>query len=160
MIDQRVSQGIKSNFFMNEAMKQNANSSHKVLISGKRESVDTLIELSQLLEKNNGEKKSTILYRLGEILAFDLGNKNDSIPYFNNIVNNFIRRIKAKGTGVANVQLNYLLALIFKPIGMVENRPTDLVANATKFVRLKDFSHYASSFFLTLKIHCSQNNPL
>ena len=79
----------KSNFFMNEAMKQNANSSHKVLISGKSESVVTLIELSQLLEKNNGEKKSTILYRLGEILAFDLGNKNDSIPYFNNIVNNF-----------------------------------------------------------------------
>ena len=29
------------------------------------------------------------LFRLGEILAFDLGNLNDSIDYFENIVNNF-----------------------------------------------------------------------
>ena len=79
----------KSNFFMNEAMKQNANSSHKVLISNKRDAVANLVKLDQLLKEDDAVDKSDIFYRLGEILAFDLGNLNDSINYFENIVNNF-----------------------------------------------------------------------
>lgn len=78
----------KSNFFMNEAMKQNANSSHKVLISNKRESVSKLIELDMALKKEGDIEKSSISYRMGEILAFDLGNLKDSITYFEYIVNN------------------------------------------------------------------------
>ena len=79
----------KSNFFMNEAMKQNANSSHKVLILNKRDAVASLIKLDQTLRKDDNSDKSLTLFRLGEILAFDLGNLNDSIDYFENIVNNF-----------------------------------------------------------------------
>ncbi len=79
----------KSNFFMNEAMKQNANSSHKVLISNKRESVSKLIELDIVLKGEGDIEKSSILYRMGEILAFDLGNLNDSITYFEDIANNY-----------------------------------------------------------------------
>ena len=79
----------KSSFFMNEAMKQNANSIHKVLISNKRDAVASLIKLDQSLKKEDNTDKSITLYRLGEILAFDLGNLNDSISYFENIVNNF-----------------------------------------------------------------------
>ena len=79
----------KSSFFMNEAMKQNANSSHKVLILNKRDSVASLIKLDQTLRKDDNSDKSLTLFRLGEILAFDLGNLNDSIDYFENIVNNF-----------------------------------------------------------------------
>ena len=79
----------KSSFFMNEAMKQNANSSHKVLILNKRDAVASLIKLDQTLRKDDNSDKSLTLFRLGEILAFDLGNLNDSIDYFENIVNNF-----------------------------------------------------------------------
>ena len=79
----------KSSFFMNEAMKQNANSSHKVLILNKRDAVASLIKLDQKLRKDDNSDKSLTLFRLGEILAFDLGNLNDSIDYFENIVNNF-----------------------------------------------------------------------
>ena len=79
----------KSSFFMNEAMKQNANSSHKVLILNKRDAVASLIKLDQTLRKDDNLDKSLTLFRLGEILAFDLGNLNDSIDYFENIVNNF-----------------------------------------------------------------------
>ena len=79
----------KSSFFMNEAMKQKANSIHKVLISNKRDAVASLIKLDQSLKKEDNTDKSITLYRLGEILAFDLGNLNDSISYFENIVNNF-----------------------------------------------------------------------
>ncbi|MGY8809093.1 MAG: hypothetical protein ACKVLG_04000 [Fidelibacterota bacterium] len=79
----------KSSFFMNEAMKQNANSSHKVLISNKRNAVAKLIDLDKLLKDESSTDKSSILYGLGETLAFDLGNFNDSIKYFEEIVNNF-----------------------------------------------------------------------
>ena len=79
----------KSSFFMNEAMKQNANSSHKVLISNKRNAVAKLIDLDKLLKDENSKDKSDILYGLGETLAFDLGNFNDSIEYFQEIVDNF-----------------------------------------------------------------------
>jgi len=79
----------KSSFFMNEAMKQKTNSSHKVLILNKRDAVASLIELDQTLKKEDNSDKSLTLFRLGEILAFDLGNLNDSIDYFENIVNNF-----------------------------------------------------------------------
>ena len=79
----------KSSFFMNEAMKQNANSSHKVLILNKRDAVASLIKLDQTLRKDDNSDKPLTLFRLGEILAFDLGNLNDSIDYFENIVNNF-----------------------------------------------------------------------
>ena len=78
----------KSNFFMNEAMRQNANSSHKVLISNKRESVATLIKLDKILKEKEDVEKTNIMYRMGEILAFDLGNLKDSITYFEDIFNN------------------------------------------------------------------------
>ena len=41
------------------------------------------------MRKDDNSDKSLTLFRLGEILAFDLGNLNDSIDYFENIVNNF-----------------------------------------------------------------------
>ena len=61
----------------------------KVLILNKSDAVASLIKLDQTLRKDDNLDKSLTLFRLGEILAFDLGNLNDSIDYFENIVNNF-----------------------------------------------------------------------
>ena len=79
----------KAKFFMNEAMKQNSNSSFKILIGRKREDVDKLIKLDASLAEIKLSEKAENLFMSGQILAFNLANYKEAKEYFENIVNNY-----------------------------------------------------------------------
>ena len=79
----------KAKFFMNEAMKQNSNSSFKILIGRKREDVEKLIKLDASLAEIELSEKAENLFMSGQILAFNLANYNEAKEYFENIVNNY-----------------------------------------------------------------------
>jgi outer membrane protein assembly factor BamD (BamD/ComL family) len=74
---------------MNEAMKQNSNSSFKILIGRKREDVEKLIKLDASLAEIELSEKAENLFMSGQILAFNLANYNEAKEYFENIVNNY-----------------------------------------------------------------------
>ena len=78
----------KAKFFMNEAMKQNSNSSFKILIGRKREDVEKLIKLDASLAEIGLSEKAENLFISGQILAFNLANYKEAKEYFENIVNN------------------------------------------------------------------------
>ena len=78
----------KAKFFMNEAMKQNSNSSFKILIGRKREDVEKLIKLDASLAEIELSEKAENLFMSGQILAFNLANYKEAKEYFENIVNN------------------------------------------------------------------------
>jgi len=79
----------KAKFFMNEAMKQNSNSSFKILIGRKREDVEKLIKLDASLAEIELSEKAENLFISGQILAFNLANYKEAKEYFENIVNNY-----------------------------------------------------------------------
>ena len=79
----------KAKFFMNEAMKQNSNSSFKILIGRKREDVEKLIKLDASLAEIELSEKAKNLFISGQILAFNLANYKEAKEYFENIVNNY-----------------------------------------------------------------------
>ena len=79
----------KAKFFMNEAMKQNSNSSFKILIGRKREDVDKLIKLDASLAEIELSEKAENLFMSGQILAFNLANYKEAKEYFENIVSNY-----------------------------------------------------------------------
>lgn len=79
----------KAKFFMNEAMKQNSNSSFKILIGRKREDVEKLIKLDTSLAEIELSEKAENLFMSGQILAFNLANYKEAKEYFENIVNNY-----------------------------------------------------------------------
>ena len=79
----------KAKFFMNEAMKQNSNSSFKILIGRKREDVEKLIKLDASLAEIELSEKAENLFMSGQILAFNLANYKEAKEYFKNIVNNY-----------------------------------------------------------------------
>ena len=78
----------KAKFFMNEAMKQNSNSSFKILIGRKRDDVEKLIKLDTSLAEIELSEKAENLFMSGQILAFNLANYKEAKEYFENIVNN------------------------------------------------------------------------
>jgi len=78
----------KTKFFMNEAMKQNSNSSFKSLIIKKRDDVEMLIKLDSSLGEIDQSKKAENLFIAGQILAFNLASYKESKEYFENIINN------------------------------------------------------------------------
>ena len=78
----------KTKFFMNEAMKQNSNSSFKSLIIKKRDDVEMLIKLDSSLGEIDQSKKAENLFITGQILAFNLASYKESKEYFENIINN------------------------------------------------------------------------
>ena len=78
----------KAKFFMNEAMKQNSNSSFKILIGRKREDVEKLIKLDASLAEIELSEKAENLFMSGQILAFNLANYKEAKEYFENIVIN------------------------------------------------------------------------
>ena len=78
----------KAKFFMNEAMRQNSNSSFKILIGKKREDVEKLIKLDTSLAEIELSEKAENLFMSGQILAFNLANYKEAKEYFENIVNN------------------------------------------------------------------------
>ena len=79
----------KAKFFMNEAMKQNSNSSFKILIGRKREDVEKLIKLDASLAEIELSEKAENLFMSGQILAFNLANYKEAKEYFEIIVNNY-----------------------------------------------------------------------
>ena len=79
----------KAKFFMNEAMKQNSNSSFKILIGRKREDVEKLIKLDASLAEIELSEKAENLFMSGQILAFNLANYKEAKEYFEKIVNNY-----------------------------------------------------------------------
>ena len=76
----------KVQFFMNESMKQNTNSSFKQIINKRRNDVSRLIQLDTELQKLENSQKAENLFLSGEILAFNLAKYAESKTYFEEIV--------------------------------------------------------------------------
>ena len=79
----------KVQFFMNESMKQNTNSSFKQIINKRRNDVSRLIQLDTELQKLENSQKAENLFLSGEILAFNLAKYAESKTYFEEIVSNY-----------------------------------------------------------------------
>ena len=76
----------KVQFFMNESMKQNTNSSFKQIINKRRNDVSRLIQLDAELQKLESSQKAENLFLSGQILAFNLAKYDESKTYFEEIV--------------------------------------------------------------------------
>jgi tetratricopeptide (TPR) repeat protein len=76
----------KVQFFMNESMKQNANSSFKQIINKRRNDVSRLIQLDAELQMLESSQKAENLFLSGQILAFNLAKYAESKTYFEEIV--------------------------------------------------------------------------
>lgn len=76
----------KVQFFMNESMKQNTNSSFKQIINKRRNDVSRLIQLDAELQKLESSQKAENLFLSGQILAFNLAKYYESKTYFEEIV--------------------------------------------------------------------------
>ena len=79
----------KVQFFMNESMKQNTNSSFKQIINKRRNDVSRLIQLDEELQKLENSEKAENLFLSGQILAFNLAKYAESKTYFEEIVSNY-----------------------------------------------------------------------
>ena len=73
-------------FFMNESMRQNTNSSFKQVINKRRNDVSRLIQLDAELQKLESSQKAENLFLSGQILAFNLAKYAESKTYFEEIV--------------------------------------------------------------------------
>ena len=76
----------KVQFFMNESMRQNTNSSFKQIINKRRNDVSRLIQLDAELQKLESSQKAENLFLSGQILAFNLAKYAESKTYFEEIV--------------------------------------------------------------------------
>ena len=76
----------KVQFFMNESMKQNTNSSFKQIINKRRNDVSRLIQLDAELQMLESSQKAENLFLSGQILAFNLAKYAESKTYFEEIV--------------------------------------------------------------------------
>ena len=76
----------KVQFFMNESMRQNTNSSFKQIINKRRNDVSRLIQLNAELQKLESSQKAENLFLSGQILAFNLAKYAESKTYFEEIV--------------------------------------------------------------------------
>ena len=76
----------KVQFFMNESMKQNTNSSFKQVINKRRNDVSRLIQLDAELQMLESSQKAENLFLSGQILAFNLAKYAESKTYFEEIV--------------------------------------------------------------------------
>ena len=79
----------KVQFFMNESMKQNTNSSFKQIINKRRNDVSRLIQLDAELQMLESSQKAENLFLSGQILAFNLAKYAESKTYFEEIVSNY-----------------------------------------------------------------------
>ena len=79
----------KVQFFMNESMRQNTNSSFKQIINKRRNDVSRLIQLDAELQKLESSQKAENLFLSGQILAFNLAKYAESKTYFEEIVTKY-----------------------------------------------------------------------
>jgi len=57
------------------------------------------------------------------------------------VLHNFVGRLQAKGSDIADVEPNDLVALFFHLARFVEHRTSNIVSNVGQFVRLDDGLH-------------------
>ena len=76
----------KVQFFMNESMRQNTNSSFKQIINKRRNDIDKLIQLDLELKQLKNSEREENLFLTGQILAFNLAKYDESKTYFEEII--------------------------------------------------------------------------
>ena len=76
----------KVQFFMNESMRQNTNSSFKQIINKRRNDIDKLIQLDTELKQLKNSERVENLFLTGQILAFNLAKYDESKTYFEEII--------------------------------------------------------------------------
>ncbi len=76
----------KVQFFMNESMRQNTNSSLKQIINKRRNDIDKLIQLDIELKQLKNSERVENLFLTGQILAFNLAKYDESKTYFEEII--------------------------------------------------------------------------
>ena len=76
----------KVQFFMNESMRQNTNSSFKQIINKRRNDIDKLIQLDIELKQLANSERVENLFLTGQILAFNLAKYDESKTYFEEII--------------------------------------------------------------------------
>lgn len=76
----------KVQFFMNESMRQNTNSSFKQIINKRRNDIDKLIQLDIELKQLKNSERVENLFLTGQILAFNLAKYDESKTYFEEII--------------------------------------------------------------------------
>ena len=76
----------KVQFFMNESMRQNTNSSFKQIINKRRNDIDKLIQLNLELKQLKNSERVENLFLTGQILAFNLAKYDESKTYFEEII--------------------------------------------------------------------------
>ena len=76
----------KVQFFMNESMRQNTNSSFKQIINKRRNDIDKLIQLDIELKQLKNSERVENLFLTGQILAFNLSKYDESKTYFEEII--------------------------------------------------------------------------
>lgn len=76
----------KVQFFMNESMRQNTNSSFKQIINKRRNDIDKLIQLDLELKQLKNSERVENLFLTGQILAFNLAKYDESKTYFEEII--------------------------------------------------------------------------
>ena len=76
----------KVQFFMNESMRQNTNSSFKQIINKRRNDIDKLIQLDIRLKQLKNSERVENLFLTGQILAFNLAKYDESKTYFEEII--------------------------------------------------------------------------
>ena len=76
----------KVQFFMNESMRQNTNSSFKQIINKRRNDIDKLIQLDMELKQLKNSERVENLFLTGQILAFNLAKYDESKTYFEEII--------------------------------------------------------------------------
>ena len=76
----------KVQFFMNESMRQNTNSSFKQIINKRRNDISRLIQLDTELKQLESSLRAQNLFLSGQILAFNLAKYTESKTYFEEII--------------------------------------------------------------------------
>lgn len=76
----------KVQFFMNESMRQNTNSSFKQIINKRRNDISRLIQLDTELKQLESSLRAQNLFLSGQILAFNLAKYAESKTYFEEII--------------------------------------------------------------------------
>ena len=121
----------KAKFFMNEAMRQNSNSSFKILIGKKREDVEKLIKLDASLAEIELSEKAENLFMSGQILAFNLANYKEAKEYFENIVNNYSKSDYLQQSIFALYVINEKLLNIINNDNLdINHSPSDMLREA------------------------------
>lgn len=73
-------------FFSNQALKQNINHPFKPLL---RNRIDSLEQINKIIKSKKNQLDDSELFKIGELLAFNLNAKEQSLIYFKQILNDF-----------------------------------------------------------------------